>query len=236
MQRRYAPPKCLAWQVCVIHPRPLGFACTYLQVPSVLKLLLERLRNEITRLPAVKAFAILAHSPLELGLAAHLDATMVRQAHATGPLTTAHTAETGSDPLRHHPPASHAHSMHCSADDWPNGLLVMATSPLSDNLLPPTCCLFPLFFCPQSELTSFLRKANRQLRQASLVALEALVAKYGAQLAPDALAALVPETATLVSDAGMLCLMHACGWVGDWLSCMGHSWLLMGIVCPSGVG
>lgn len=47
------------------------------QVPAVLKLLLERLRNEITRLPAVKATATLAHSPLELGLGGTLDASMV---------------------------------------------------------------------------------------------------------------------------------------------------------------
>lgn len=47
----------------------------------MLKLLLERLRNEITRLPAVKAFAILAHSHLELGLESSLDATMVSCQH-----------------------------------------------------------------------------------------------------------------------------------------------------------
>jgi hypothetical protein len=51
-------------------------------------------------------------------------------------------------------------------------------------------------------LTSFLRKANRQLRQASLVALEALLAKYAAALTQDALTALVPEAAALISDAG----------------------------------
>lgn len=44
----------------------------------MLRLLLERLRNEITRLPAVKAFATLAHSRLELGLQDTLDATLVR--------------------------------------------------------------------------------------------------------------------------------------------------------------
>lgn len=54
----------------------------------------------------------------------------------------------------------------------------------------------------QAELTTFLRKANRQLRQASLVALEALLAKYAAALTQDALTALVPEAAVLISDAG----------------------------------
>lgn len=34
------------------------------------------------------------------------------------------------------------------------------------------------------------------------MALEALVAKYGPQLAPEPAAALVPETAALISDAG----------------------------------
>jgi hypothetical protein len=56
----------------------------------------------------------------------------------------------------------------------------------------------------QPELTSFLRKANRQLRQASLVALEALLAKYGASLSTDSLDALVPEAAALLDDAGVL--------------------------------
>ncbi len=36
------------------------------QVPGVLRVLLDRLRNEITRLPAVRAFGVLAASPLEL--------------------------------------------------------------------------------------------------------------------------------------------------------------------------
>jgi hypothetical protein len=40
-------------------------------VPGVLKMLLERLRNEITRLTAVRAFGTLAASPaVELGGAA----------------------------------------------------------------------------------------------------------------------------------------------------------------------
>jgi hypothetical protein len=46
-------------------------------VPGVLKLLLERLRNEITRLPAVKGFAVLAHSKLDLGLDGALEPVVV---------------------------------------------------------------------------------------------------------------------------------------------------------------
>jgi hypothetical protein len=50
----------------------------------VLKLLLERLRNEITRLAAVKALASLAHSSLDLGLQHTLDASLVRGAWGAG--------------------------------------------------------------------------------------------------------------------------------------------------------
>ncbi|KAF8067210.1 CAND1 [Scenedesmus sp. PABB004] len=100
------------------------------EVPGVLKLLLERLRNEITRLPAVKGVGILAASRLELGLDAVLE-----------PVT--------------------------------------------------------------AELTSFLRKANRLLRQASLTALDALCAKLGGALAPDAAEAVVGEAAGLVSDSDL---------------------------------
>uniref|UniRef100_A0A383VAE3 TATA-binding protein interacting (TIP20) domain-containing protein n=1 Tax=Tetradesmus obliquus TaxID=3088 RepID=A0A383VAE3_TETOB len=100
------------------------------EVPGVLKLLLERLRNEITRLPAVKGFAILAHSQLELGL---------------------------------------------------------------DGALEPVI----------AELTSFLRKANRLLRQAALAALEALVAKYGPSLDPASTSALLAESSSLISDADL---------------------------------
>lgn len=73
--------------------------CMPPQVPAVLRVLLERLRNEITRLPAVKAFCLAANTPLAVDLTPILDPVM-------------------------------------------------------------------------SELTSFLRKVNRQLRQASLATLE----------------------------------------------------------------
>lgn len=49
----------------------------------MLKLLLERLRNEITRLPAVKGFAILAQSQLELGLDGALEPVIVSAAFFT---------------------------------------------------------------------------------------------------------------------------------------------------------
>ncbi|KAF6251732.1 armadillo-type protein [Scenedesmus sp. NREL 46B-D3] len=100
------------------------------EVAGVLKLLLERLRNEITRLPAVKGFAVLAHSQLDLGL---------------------------------------------------------------DGALEPVI----------AELTSFLRKANRLLRQASLAALEALAAKYGPSLDPASTSALLAESSSLISDADL---------------------------------
>eukprot|EP00879_Flechtneria_rotunda_P007662 GHRR01008035.1.p1 GENE.GHRR01008035.1~~GHRR01008035.1.p1 ORF type:complete len:648 (+),score=253.35 GHRR01008035.1:1250-3193(+) len=100
------------------------------EVPGVLKLLLDRLRNEITRLPAVKALAILAHSQLQLGMEAALE-----------PIT--------------------------------------------------------------GELTSFLRKANRLLRQASLQALDALIAKHGAALDATSTSAVITEASALISDADL---------------------------------
>jgi hypothetical protein len=57
--------------------------------------------------------------------------------------------------------------------------------------------------CQQAELTSFLRKANRLLRQASLAALEALVAKYGPSLDPASTSALLAESSSLISDTDL---------------------------------
>lgn len=56
-------------------PPPCGLSPA--QVSSVLKLLLERLRNEITRLPAVKAFTILANSKLDLPIDGALEPAVV---------------------------------------------------------------------------------------------------------------------------------------------------------------
>lgn len=61
-----------------------------IQVPAVLKLLLERLRNEITRLPAVKAFTVLAHSKLLLQLDGALEPAVVRPVHEASDKPEAH--------------------------------------------------------------------------------------------------------------------------------------------------
>eukprot|EP00195_Chlamydomonas_chlamydogama_P007020 CAMPEP_0202892974 /NCGR_PEP_ID=MMETSP1392-20130828/2632_1 /ASSEMBLY_ACC=CAM_ASM_000868 /TAXON_ID=225041 /ORGANISM="Chlamydomonas chlamydogama, Strain SAG 11-48b" /LENGTH=1235 /DNA_ID=CAMNT_0049577131 /DNA_START=157 /DNA_END=3864 /DNA_ORIENTATION=- len=100
------------------------------EVPPVLKVLLERLRNEITRLAAVKAFSAICRSPREVDLSSVLDAVL-------------------------------------------------------------------------AELTSFLRKANRALRQASLQALEAVTSKYGSRYEAAAATQYVEEVALMVSDADL---------------------------------
>ena len=75
--------------------------------------------------------------------------------------------------------------------------------PLATQLCPatPTPTPHPLPF-PLSELTSFLRKANRQLRQAALSALEALIARDGSRV----------DTSVLqVGGGGGVCVL---GWGG----------------------
>ncbi|KAG2450178.1 hypothetical protein HYH02_000280 [Chlamydomonas schloesseri] len=106
------------------------------ELPGVLRVLLERLRNETTRLTAVKAITTLASSPLVPG-----------ELLATG-------GGGGG-----------------SADGGVAG-----------------------------ELTSFLRKANRLLRQASLVALEALASRYPPAFDGAVLPAAVEAAAALVGD------------------------------------
>ena len=54
-----------------------------------------------------------------------------------------------------------------------------------------------------ADLTSFLRKASRQLRLAALAALTALVARDGPRADPTALEAAVAEAAPLVEDADL---------------------------------
>lgn len=50
-----------------------------LQVPGTLQVLLERLRNEVTRLSAVKGFHVIASSTLALPLGAVLAPVVVRK-------------------------------------------------------------------------------------------------------------------------------------------------------------
>lgn len=97
---------------------------------QVLSILLDRLKNEITRLTAVRAFGTIARTPLPLDF---------------------------------------------------TGILPQALA----------------------ELTSFLRKANRQLRLAALSALTALIARDGPRADPAALEATVAETAALVNDGDL---------------------------------
>lgn len=75
-----------------------------------------------------------------------------------------------------------------------------------DHFTHPLVCLphvIPHQSHQQAELTSFLRKANRLLRQAALAALEALVAKYGPSLDPASTSALLAESSSLISDADL---------------------------------
>lgn len=111
---RFIPPTSACCYA--LHPPPLLILNPVLmpcfcsaQVPAVLKVLLDRLRNDTTRLPAVKAFTIISASPLDIPLSGVIEQVLL-------------------------------------------------------------------------ELTGFLRKANRSLRQAALAALDALAAKSGSQL------------------------------------------------------
>lgn len=100
------------------------------ELPACLPVLVDRMGNEITRLTAVKAFAVIAASPL------HLDLSCVLE-HVT------------------------------------------------------------------SELTAFLRKANRALRQATLGTLNTLIVAYGDQIGPAAYEVIIVELSTLISDSDL---------------------------------
>ncbi|GFR41083.1 hypothetical protein Agub_g1723, partial [Astrephomene gubernaculifera] len=113
------------------------------ELPGVLRVLLERLRNEITRLTAVKALTTLASSPLL-------------------------------------PPELLAGAGNGGGNGGGNGNGEGGVV---------------------GELTSFLRKANRLLRQASLVALEALASRYPPAFQGPVLTSAVEEAAALISDA-----------------------------------
>ncbi|KAJ1702873.1 hypothetical protein LUZ63_002652 [Rhynchospora breviuscula] len=97
------------------------------ELPACLPILVDRMGNEITRLTAVKAFSVIASSPLKINLACILEQVT-------------------------------------------------------------------------SELTTFLRKANRALRQATLGTLNALVVSYGDQVGSSAYEAIIAELSTLISD------------------------------------
>ncbi|CAI0376789.1 unnamed protein product [Linum tenue] len=100
------------------------------ELPACLPVLVDRMGNEITRLTAVKAFAVIATSPLRIDLACVLE-------HVIG------------------------------------------------------------------ELTAFLRKANRALRQATLGTLNSLVSAYGDLIGSSAYEVIIVELSTLISDSDL---------------------------------
>ncbi|KAL1534946.1 Cullin-associated NEDD8-dissociated protein 1 [Salvia divinorum] len=100
------------------------------ELPSCLPVLVDRMGNEITRLTAVKAFAVIAASPLHLDLSCVLEHVI-------------------------------------------------------------------------SELTAFLRKANRALRQATLGTLNTLIVGYGDKIGSAAYEVIVVELSTLISDSDL---------------------------------
>ncbi|KAI3810655.1 hypothetical protein L1987_20277 [Smallanthus sonchifolius] len=100
------------------------------ELPACLPVLVDRMGNEITRLTAVKAFAVIAASPLHLDLSCVLEHVIV-------------------------------------------------------------------------ELTAFLRKANRSLRQATLGTLNTLIVAYGDQIGSAAYEVIIVELSTLISDTDL---------------------------------
>lgn len=100
------------------------------ELPSCLPVILDRMGNEITRLTAVKAFAVIAASPLHLDLSCVLEHVI-------------------------------------------------------------------------SELTAFLRKANRALRQATLGTLNTLIVAYGDKIGSAAYEVIIVELSTLISDSDL---------------------------------
>ncbi|KAM0040565.1 putative TATA-binding protein interacting (TIP20) [Helianthus debilis subsp. tardiflorus] len=100
------------------------------ELPACLPVLVDRMGNEITRLTAVKAFAVIAASSLHLDLSCVLEHVIV-------------------------------------------------------------------------ELTAFLRKANRALRQATLGTLNTLVVAYGDKIGSAAYEVIIVELSTLISDSDL---------------------------------
>ncbi|XP_042493227.1 cullin-associated NEDD8-dissociated protein 1-like [Macadamia integrifolia] len=100
------------------------------ELPACLPMLVDRMGNEITRLTAVKAFAVIASSPLKIDVSCVLD-------HVIG------------------------------------------------------------------ELTAFLRKANRALRQATLGTLNSLIVAYGDRIGSPAYEVIIVELSSLISDSDL---------------------------------
>lgn len=100
------------------------------ELPACLRVLVDRMGNEITRLTAVKAFAVIAASPLKIDL---------------------------------------------------------------------TCVLEHVI----AELTAFLRKANRALRQATLGTLNFLIVAYGDKIASSTYEVIIVELSSLISDSDL---------------------------------
>ncbi|CAH9109572.1 unnamed protein product [Cuscuta epithymum] len=101
-----------------------------IELPACLPVLVDRMGNEITRLTAVKAFAVIAASPLHLDLSCVIEQVI-------------------------------------------------------------------------AELTAFLRKANRALRQATLGTLNTLIVAYGDQIGSAAYEVIVVELSSLISDSDL---------------------------------
>ncbi|XP_019191103.1 PREDICTED: cullin-associated NEDD8-dissociated protein 1 [Ipomoea nil] len=100
------------------------------ELPACLPVLVDRMGNEITRLTAVKAFAVIAASPLHLDLSCVIEQVI-------------------------------------------------------------------------AELTAFLRKANRALRQATLGTLNTLIVAYGDKIGSAAYEIIIVELSSLISDSDL---------------------------------
>ncbi|WRX27438.1 TATA-binding protein interacting (TIP20) - like 2 [Theobroma cacao] len=120
------------------------------ELPACLPVLVDRMGNEITRLTAVKAFAVIAASQLWVDLSCVLEHVI-------------------------------------------------------------------------AELTGFLRKANRALRQATLGTLNSLIVAYGDKIGPSAYEVIIVELSTLISDSDLhmtaLALELCCTLMADKRSC-----------------
>ncbi|KAG5096325.1 hypothetical protein JHK82_046179 [Glycine max] len=116
------------------------------ELPACLPVLVDRMGNEITRLTAVKAFAVIAASPLRVDLSCVLEHVV-------------------------------------------------------------------------AELTAFLRKANRALRQATLGTLNSLIVAYGDKIMLSAYEVIIIELSGLISDSDLhmtaLALELCCTLMGD---------------------